>query len=112
MNILVELTKLIKEECDDAIKYNLFGTQEFHIEKIERIKDKDDALNFSITTWDNISEDPRKVKEISLFEIMDLLGRIIAQRATTDAVGLFVKKLDQKIEVYEEDEDPKGFWGS
>ena len=60
MNILAELTKLIKNECDDAIKYEIFGTQEFHIEKIERIEDKGKSLNFKVTTWNDISEDPRK----------------------------------------------------
>lgn len=89
MNILAELTKLIKAECDAAIEYELFGTQEFHIEKIERLDDKNGALNFNVTTWNEISEDSRKTKEMSLFEIMDLLGRIIAQRATSDSVGFF-----------------------
>lgn len=112
MNILVELTKLIKEECDNAIKYDLFGTQEFHIEKIERIEDDDPALNFRVTTWSEMSENSRKAKEMGLIEVMDLLGRVIGHRATNDGVGLFVKKLDQTIEVYEEDEDPKGFWAS
>lgn len=112
MNILVELTKLIKEECDNAIKYDIFGTQEFHIEKIERIEDKGQGLNFRVTTWNDISEDSREVKEMGLIQIMDLLGRVIGHRACNDSVGLFVKKLDQKIEVYDEDEDPKGFWGS
>lgn len=90
MNILAELTKLIKNECDAAIEYEIYGTQEFHIESIERIEDKDNALNFKVTTWNDISEDPRKTKEMSLFEIMDLLGRIIGHRATTDSVKLFV----------------------
>ena len=89
MNILAELTKLIKAECDEAIKYELYGTQEFHIEKIERLADKGRALNFNVTSWNDVSEDPRKTKEMSLFEIMDLLGRIIAQRATSDSVELF-----------------------
>lgn len=89
MNILAELTKLIKNECDNAIEYELFGTQEFHIEKIERLDDKYGALNFNVTTWNDVSEDPRKTEEMSLFEIMDLLGRIIGQRATSDSVGLF-----------------------
>lgn len=89
MNILTELTKLIKAECDNAIEYELFGTQEFHIESIERIEDKGKALNFNVTTWNDISEDPRKTKEMSLFEIMDLLGSIIGHRATGDSVGLF-----------------------
>ena len=100
MNILAELTKLIKNECDDAIKYKIFGTQEFHIEKIERIEDKGKSLNFKVTTWNDISEDPRKTKEMSLFEIMDLLGRIIGHRATTDSVGLF-KKVTGNLKKYE-----------
>lgn len=89
MNTLAELTKLIKNECDNAIKYEIFGTQEFHIEKIERIEDKDGALNFNVTTWNDVSENPRQTKEMSLFEIMDLLGRIIGHRALSDSVGLF-----------------------
>jgi hypothetical protein len=89
MNILTELTKLIKNECDNAIEYEIFGTQEFHIEKIERLDDKGVALNFKVTTWDDISENPRKTQEMSLFEIMDLLGRIIGHRAISNSVGLF-----------------------
>ena len=89
MNILTELTKLIKNECENAIEYEIFGTQEFHIEKIERLDDKGVALNFKVTTWNDISEDPRETQEMSLFEIMDLLGRIIGHRATSDSVGLF-----------------------
>lgn len=89
MNILAELTKLIKNECDAAIEYELFGTQEFHIEKIERLDDKNGALKFNVTTWNDVSEDPRKTKQMSLFEIMDLLGRIIGHRALSDSVGLF-----------------------
>lgn len=89
MNILSELTKLIKNECDAAIEYQIFGTQEFHIEKIERLEDKDGALNFSVTTWNEVSEDSRKTKEMSLFEIMDLLGRIIGHRALSSSVELF-----------------------
>lgn len=89
MNILAELTKLIKKECDSAIKYEIFGTQQFHIEKIERIEDKGEALNFLVTTWSDMDENPRETKEMSLFEIMDLLGRIIGHRATSDSVGLF-----------------------
>lgn len=84
-------TNLIKEACDDAIKYKIYGTQSFHIEKIERIEDKDGALNFLVTTWDD-ENDPekssRETKEMSLFEIMDLLGRVIAHRAISDAVGV------------------------
>lgn len=99
MNILAELTKLIKNECDDAIKYEIYGTQEFHIEKIERIEDKGKALNFKVTTWNDVSEDPRKTKEMSLFEIMDLLGRIIAHRATCDSVRLF-KKVNGDLDKY------------
>lgn len=90
MNILAELTKLIKNECDNAIEYEIFGTQEFHIEKIERLPDtKNGALNFNVTTWNDVSEDPRETKEMSLFEIMDLLGRIIGHRATSDSVRIF-----------------------
>jgi hypothetical protein len=89
MNIPAELTKLIKNECDAAIQYGIYGTQEFHIESIEKIENKGKALNFKVTTWNDISEDPRKTREMSLFEIMDLLGRIIGHRATSDGVGLF-----------------------
>jgi len=99
MNILAELTKLIKNECDNAIKNDVFGTQEFHfaaggfhIEKIERLADKEGVLNFRVKVidWDDVSENWfRQEKEMSLVEIMDLLGRIIAERATTDSVGLF-----------------------
>lgn len=84
--MLKELTKLIEKECKNAIEYGIFGTQEFHIEKIERIADKDGAFNFLVTTWNDVSFEPRKTKELGLFEIMDLLGRIIGHRALSDSV--------------------------
>lgn len=87
-------TKFIKEACDEAIKYGMYGTQSFHIEKIEQIEDKDGAWNFLVTTWNNENdpfEDSRKTEEMSLFEIMDLLGRIIGHLALTDA-GRYLHK--------------------
>lgn len=74
-------TNKIKEECENAIKYGIYGTQEFHIEKIEQIEDKDGAWNFLVTTWNEIDENSRTTKEMSLYEIMDLLGRVIGHRA-------------------------------
>lgn len=89
MNLLETFTKIIKKECDNAIKYKIYGTDSFHIEEIIRIEDKNGALNFLVTTWNNENsptESSRKVKEMNLFELMDLLGRIISHRALTDAV--------------------------
>lgn len=88
-------TRLIKEECDNAIKYEIYGTDSFHIEKIEQIEDKDGALNFLVTTWDR-DNDPvkssRETKEMNLFDIMDLLGRLIGHRALNAAVDACTNK--------------------
>lgn len=85
---LQHLATLIEHECQMAKKYEIFGTQDFHIEKVERLPDEGKAFNFRVTTWNDQSEDPRKVREMSLVELMDLLGRIIAHRAVTPAVDL------------------------
>lgn len=86
--LLEIFTKAIKEECDAAIKYGIYGTRSFHIEKIEQIENKDDALNFLVTTWSDESypESSRQTKEMNLFDIMDLLGRLIGHRALDIAV--------------------------
>lgn len=85
------LTKIIKEQCDNAIKYDRYGTDEFHIEKIEQIENKGKAWNFLVTTWNDVSEDPRQTKEMSLYEIMDLLGRIIGLKGLSDAARALKK---------------------
>lgn len=87
--MLKELTALIEGQCRIASQYGIFGTQDFHIESVERLEDKDNALNFLVTTWNEASENPRSKREMGLFELMDLLGRIIGHRATNDAVDLF-----------------------
>jgi hypothetical protein len=79
-------TKLIEQECRNAIEYKIFGTQDFHIESIQRIEDEDGALCFNVTTWNEQNEESRKSKKMYLFEVMDLLGRIIGHRAINDAV--------------------------
>jgi hypothetical protein len=89
MNLLETFTKIIKKECDNAIKYKIYGTDSFHIESIERVEDKNGALNFLVTTWNNENsptESSRKTKEMNLMDLMDLLGRVISDRAITDAV--------------------------
>jgi hypothetical protein len=92
MNLLEIFTDIIKEECDNAKNYKIFGTQDFHIESIEKIEDKDGAFCFKVTTWNevpaNFDDSSRKVKEMSLFEIMDLLGRIIGHRGCNKAVDV------------------------
>lgn len=90
--MLEAFTKAIKEECDNAIKYGIYGTRSFHIEKIEQIENKDVALNFLVTTWTDESENPRETKEMNLFDIMDLLGRIIGHRALNLAVDACTNK--------------------
>ncbi len=88
-------TKAIKEECDNAIKYGIYGTRSFHIEKIEQIESKDGALNFLVTTWSDENdpyESSRETKEMNLFDIMDLLGRVIGHRALNLAVDACTNK--------------------
>ena len=90
--MLKELTDLIKKECDNAIEYKVYGTQDFHIESIEQIKSEGEALCFNVTTWNEQQEDSRKTKKMYLFEVMDLLGRVIGHRAINNSVGLFKKE--------------------
>jgi hypothetical protein len=92
--MLKELTGLIEKQCRLAAQFGIFGTQEFHIEFVERLEDKDGAFNFLVTTWNDVSENPREKKEMSLFELMDLLGRVIGHRATNDAVDLIKDSLE------------------
>lgn len=84
--MLDKLTDVIMEECQRAKEYKIFGTQSFHIESIKQLEDKGPALNFEVTTWNDQSENARKVKEMSLFEVMDLLGRVIGHRAINTAI--------------------------
>lgn len=85
MNLLNVFTSIIQEECKDAIKYSIFGTQGWHFESIERIEDQNGAFMFKVTTWNNNSTNSRKVKIMSICEIFDELGRAIAARGTTEA---------------------------
>lgn len=80
-------TKLIEQECRKAVEYKIFGTQDFHIESIEQIESEDEALCFKVVTWNEARENSRETKKMYLFEVMDLLGRIIGHRAINDAVG-------------------------
>lgn len=88
MDLLEKFTRIIQKECERAIKYKIYGTDEFHIESIERVDDEDGALVFLVTTWNDPSFDSRETKKYNLFELMDLLGRIIAHRGVSDAVGV------------------------
>lgn len=87
--MLDKLTKLIEEQCRLAAQYGIFGTQGFHIESVERLEDKDGAMNILVTTWNDESEEPRETREMGVWELMDLLGRIIGHRAAGDAVDVF-----------------------
>lgn len=91
--LINNLIDAIIEECHNAKKYKLFGTQEFHIEDIEQIENKDGAFNFKVTTWNECSTDSRKVREMPLYEVMDLLGRVIGHRAINTSYEMgFIKK--------------------
>lgn len=85
---LHDLTSLIEEECRRAKEYGVFGTGDFHIEKVERLPDRDGALCFRVTTWNERSEHSRKAREMGLFELMNLLGRVIGHRAVDPAVDM------------------------
>lgn len=93
MNILPDLVDAIRKECRNAVKYSIYGTQDFHLEKVERIEDKGSAFNFRVTTWNDMSSNPRETKEMSLFEVMNLLGKVIGNRACNEACDI-VKEFD------------------
>ncbi len=87
--MLDQLTELIGNQCREATQYGIFGTQDFHIESVSRLEDKNGSLNFLVTTWNGQSAESRQDKEMSLFELMDLLGRVMGHRALRESVGLF-----------------------
>lgn len=78
-----ELTESLLEACEEALYYDIYGTSGDHVESVERLPDEESgAFRFRITTWNNISEESRKVREMSLIETMDKLASYIAERAT------------------------------
>jgi hypothetical protein len=83
---LHELAELIEEECRRAREHGVFGTDDFHIERADRLPDREGALCFRVTTWNEQSEHPRRAREMSLFDLMNLLGRVIGHRAVNAAV--------------------------
>jgi len=83
---LAELVGLIERECRAAVQYGIFGTSSFHIESVRRLPDVDGALNFEVVTFSRNSSNPREVEQMGLFDVMDLLGRIIGHRAVNDAL--------------------------
>lgn len=90
---LHDLASLIEEECRRAREYGIFGTSDFHIEKVERLPDRDGALSFRVTTWNNKSEHPRRAREMGLFDLMNLLGRVMGHRAVSPAVDMIAGAL-------------------
>jgi hypothetical protein len=89
VNILAELTKKLAEACEDSIKYDVYGGQMFHIEKITRLPNDGPALMFEVTTWDELGDESRLVRNMSMIEMMDLLARLISEKAANEAVDLF-----------------------
>jgi len=80
--VIRELTESLLKACEEAIEYKIYGTSRDHVESIERLPDEDGAFKFRITTWNEISENSRKVRDLSLIETMDILAGYIAERAT------------------------------
>ena len=83
---LHDLAELIEEECRRAREHGVFGTSDFHVEKVERLPDREGAMCFRVTTWNEQSEHSRKAREMGLFDLMNLLGRVIGHRAVNAAV--------------------------
>jgi hypothetical protein len=78
-----ELTESLLKACEEALEYEIYGTSQDHFESVERLPDEESgAFRFRITTWNNISDESRKVREMSLIETMDKLASYIAERAT------------------------------
>lgn len=78
-----ELTESLLEACEEALEYEIYGTSQDHFESVERLADEEGgAFRFRVTTWNEVSEEPRKVREMSLIETMDKLASYIAERAT------------------------------
>lgn len=82
-----DLIESLRQACDEALEYEIYGTSQNHFESVERLPDEESgAFRFRVTTWNDVSEDPREAREMSLIEMMDRLASYIAERATMIAV--------------------------
>lgn len=82
---LHDLAALIEEECRSAREQGLFGTDDLHVERFERLPNRDGAPLFRVTIWNEQSVGPRKHREMGMLDLMGFLGRVIGHRAASAA---------------------------
>lgn len=97
--MLSKLVALIGIECQNAIKHEIFGTQQFHIEHLERLPTADGVLRFRVTTWAELADEPRQTHDMELFELMQLIGSVVTTRAMGPAV-LYLQSLPPATEAH------------
>ena len=77
--LLRSIVRIIGQDLVKQSKSNHhIGTQEFHIEKFERLPDKDAAFQFEITTWNEVSDEPRVTEVVSVADLIGVMARLIS----------------------------------
>lgn len=86
MDILKELLQIFATEAmNTANEYP--NTAREHIEEIRRIEDyPNGGLRFAVTCWHNEAEPARSTREMSLIEVLTLIGGIVAVYSIVPAV--------------------------
>jgi hypothetical protein len=69
---------LFAKACEEQVNYRGIGSANQHITSIELTKTEEDGYMFKVTTWDEVSEDPVKTRNMGLVELMSLIGRLIS----------------------------------
>ena len=88
MDILKEFLQIFATEAANAAALGGVALQD-HIEEIRQIENfPNGGLRFAVTTWRNERTPPRITKEMSLIEVLTLIGSVIAVYAVIPAVKL------------------------
>lgn len=86
MDILRDLLQVFAAEAVNTANEYPDGPRE-HIEEIRRIEDfPNGGLRFSVTCWHNESEPARSTREMSLIELLTLIGSVVAVYSVIPAV--------------------------
>lgn len=89
MDILKTLAEKLKEACDESIEHEIYGTSMDHIESIKRLPNDGPAFMFEVTFWSELGDESRSTEQMGLIQVMDLMARLIAERAARLAVPSF-----------------------
>lgn len=53
------------------------GSQEFHIEDFKRLPNDDSAFQFEVTTWSELSDDPRTTQVLAYPSLVALIAKVV-----------------------------------